>query len=362
MGSEIDRIAHSCDFNGVHLLNGNLSGQHNGASLAASGRMKVHFGTGNDAAEDYYYIDIQDCSCASIFPPDERNIAHFSHIAIDWPGATIEDGKYHFSVTGQLANDWATGLDAYVIPSGLKNITITSSGYTGGAHKPHVNLFSEDGTQLTGYSPDNPSYRSSYWNNKTGPQIVQGEGFAANAVYDGSRIVTRAGQSVTYGGLTVTMVTGINETFTAQEIITIDEVQDSLVFLIGGHANGYCNKYDLSITCEVPMSNEVQYTSGIPPMNTQEDAQKALEKIDIAIASKDAIRAHLGALQNRFENTMSNLATQATNLQAAESRISDADVASEMTRFVRNQLITQSAIAMLAQANSMPRMALQLIS
>ena len=361
MAAEIDRIANATDFNGIHLLNGNLKGQHDGASLAASGRMKVHFGTGNDAAEDYYYIEIQDCSCASIFPSDERNITHYSHIDIDWPGATIEDGKYHFSVTGKIANDWAMGLDAYVIPSGLKNITITSSGYTGGAHKPHVNLFSEDGTQLTGYSPDNLSYRADWWNGMAGAEIVQGEGFAAHAVYDGSRIVTQAGQSVTYGGLTVTMITGINETFTDQEIITIDEVQDSLVFLIGGHANDYCNKYDLSITCEVPVSNEVQYTSGIPSITTQEDAQKALEKIDIAIASKDAIRAHLGAQQNRLENTISNLTTQAENLQAAESRISDVDVATEMTQFVRNQILTQSAVAMLSQANSLPQMAMQLL-
>ena len=96
-------------------------------------------------------------------------------------------------------------------------------------------------------------------------------------------------------------------------------------------------------------------------IQTQEAAQQMLEKIDAAIVKKDKIRAHLGALQNRLENTISNLNIQAENLQAAESRISDVDVATEMTEFVRNQILTQSAVAMLSQANSLPQMAMQLI-
>ena len=102
-------------------------------------------------------------------------------------------------------------------------------------------------------------------------------------------------------------------------------------------------------------------TSAAYTVSTQNAAQKALEGINMAIISKDKIRAHLGALQNRLENTISNLTTQAENLQAAESRISDVDVATEMTKFVRNQILTQSAVAMLSQANSMQSMAMQLI-
>ncbi len=87
----------------------------------------------------------------------------------------------------------------------------------------------------------------------------------------------------------------------------------------------------------------------------------ALDAINAAIVSKDNIRAHLGAMQNRLENTITNLEIQAENLQAAESQISDVDVASEMTNFVRNQILVQSGVAMLSQANSLPQMAMQLI-
>jgi flagellin len=102
-------------------------------------------------------------------------------------------------------------------------------------------------------------------------------------------------------------------------------------------------------------------TSGYT-ISTQSAAQVALEALDTAITSKDNIRANLGALSNRLSNTISNLTIQAENLQAAESRISDVDVATEMTEFTRNQILTQSAVAMLAQANTLPQLALQLIS
>ena len=96
-------------------------------------------------------------------------------------------------------------------------------------------------------------------------------------------------------------------------------------------------------------------------IKTQELAQKGIVRLDDAIVRKDQIRSHLGAVQNRLENTVTNLNIQAENLQAAESRISDADIATEMTNFVRNQVMTQTATAMLSQANTFPHMILQLI-
>jgi flagellin len=100
-----------------------------------------------------------------------------------------------------------------------------------------------------------------------------------------------------------------------------------------------------------------------PPVSvsTQHAAQQALEQITTAILRKENIRANIGSLQNRLENTITNLSIQAENLQASESRISDVDIAWEMTEFVRNQVLAQAAVAMLAQANSLPQMALRLL-
>ncbi len=96
-------------------------------------------------------------------------------------------------------------------------------------------------------------------------------------------------------------------------------------------------------------------------VSTQEAAQLALEKLNTAIVRKENVRAALGAVQNRLENTITNLQIQAENLQASESRISDVDIASEMTEYTRNMVLTQAAVSMLAQANSLPQMALRLL-
>jgi flagellin len=94
---------------------------------------------------------------------------------------------------------------------------------------------------------------------------------------------------------------------------------------------------------------------------TQASAQAALGTLDTAILSKDQGRAHFGAMINRLENTVSNLTIQAENIQAAESQISDVDVAFEMTRFMNTQIKAQAAVAMLAQANLMPQLAMSLM-
>jgi flagellin len=105
------------------------------------------------------------------------------------------------------------------------------------------------------------------------------------------------------------------------------------------------------------VGNSTAATKAGHTISTQAAAQLALEALDTAINSKDNIRANLGALSN----TISNLSIQTENLQAAESRISDVDVATEMTEFTRNQILAQSAVTMLAQANSLPQLALRLI-
>ncbi|TVM28471.1 hypothetical protein DQK91_22290, partial [Oceanidesulfovibrio marinus] len=86
-----------------------------------------------------------------------------------------------------------------------------------------------------------------------------------------------------------------------------------------------------------------------------------LVSLENAMVSKDKIRANVGAMQHSMQNTSTNLEIHSENLQAAESRIYDVDVFSEMTNFVRNHILTQSAVAMLSQANSLPRMAMQLL-
>ncbi|HPC94860.1 MAG TPA: flagellin [Sedimentisphaerales bacterium] len=90
-------------------------------------------------------------------------------------------------------------------------------------------------------------------------------------------------------------------------------------------------------------------------------ARAALTTLDSAINTKDTARAKFGYMINRLESTGEVLNIQAENLSAAESRISDVDVATEMATLTRNQVLSQAGTAMLAQANSIPQMALTLL-
>ncbi len=87
----------------------------------------------------------------------------------------------------------------------------------------------------------------------------------------------------------------------------------------------------------------------------------SIAAIDDAIEAKDTYRAELGYKMNRLDTAASVLNVQAENLSAAESRISDVDVATEMSAMTRNQVLAQAGISMLGQANSMPQMALSLL-
>lgn len=96
-------------------------------------------------------------------------------------------------------------------------------------------------------------------------------------------------------------------------------------------------------------------------ISTQEGATDALTSLDNAINTVNTQRSKLGAVQNRFFSTISNLNTQSENLTAARSRIKDADFAKETAELTRNQILQQAGVAMLSQANQNPQQVLQLL-
>jgi flagellin len=93
----------------------------------------------------------------------------------------------------------------------------------------------------------------------------------------------------------------------------------------------------------------------------QNSAERTVMVVDAAIHKVSSARAKIGAVQNRLEHTISNLGVASENLTAAESRIRDVDMAKEMMQYTKQQILMQSANAMLAQANTIPQNVLQLL-
>jgi flagellin len=132
----------------------------------------------------------------------------------------------------------------------------------------------------------------------------------------------------------------------------------------GYYANASGQSWVLGLNREsfVQVQNASQGDWTGASIRTQSSAQEALGAMDKAILKKERCRSNLGAYMHRLENTLANMEIEFETLQAAESRISDVDVATEMTDFVRNQVLTQAAVSILSQANALPEMALSLLN
>jgi flagellin len=96
-------------------------------------------------------------------------------------------------------------------------------------------------------------------------------------------------------------------------------------------------------------------------LTTQLEAQSAISELDTAINSVNTMRSNLGAFVNRLEHAVNNLMVSETNQTAAESLIRDVDFATETSNFTKNQILMQSATAMLAQSNMLPNSVLTLL-
>ncbi len=197
--------------------------------------------------------------------------------------------------------------------------------------------------------------------------IVKKDGKTASP---GGDIITLADTSITLGS---ELLTG-----TATAAITVSsldkgmKVGDSITFVLSKN-QAASSELDSSIMAQiganagqsmfVSMGDMRADAIGVKDIDisTKFGAATAIETVNNAISKVSHQRSALGAIQNRLEHTINNLDTASENLQASESRIRDVDMAKEMTEFTKNNILTQAAQAMLAQANQQPQSVLQLL-
>ncbi|HCL98910.1 MAG TPA: flagellin [Fervidobacterium sp.] len=108
-------------------------------------------------------------------------------------------------------------------------------------------------------------------------------------------------------------------------------------------------------------SKNLGLTTATLKVTSQDSAERTISVIDAAVHKISSIRSQLGAIQNRLEHTIANLGVASENLTAAESRIRDADMSQEMMQFTKQQILMQSGMSMIAQANALPQNVLQLL-
>ncbi|MGI9255881.1 MAG: flagellin [Salinispira sp.] len=138
-------------------------------------------------------------------------------------------------------------------------------------------------------------------------------------------------------------------------------IGEVMQFHIGANVDQNEQVFIEAMTAESLGLQNQQGTGDQMSIATPEAANQAIGTLDGALTSVNRQRADLGAYQNRFESAQKGVDIAAENLQASESRIRDADMASEVVEFTKNQILTQANTAMLAQANLQSQSVLQLL-
>lgn len=350
LAAELTRIADTTEFNTQNLLGGGFSGTfHIGAnqgqnlSLTINDMRSSALGVaGNDGVG--FEITSTGAATSAVAGGATFNVVKFDPVDIDDNAtspntiasvqygladndgnivAVSADGKSYWALTAPTAVDQLaaatiagdTGNDnAFAFADPVTSGTVTSN---------------EDGTALTGTSSIQFASKGIALASGTYTVVDQTHTLVANGEYG---LVNQAGDLVGYStdGTAWTTLAG-----------------DAL-FVSGTALNTAGTKITVS-------------SDGGIDVSSQAAADAAITTINDAIERVSAERSMLGALQNRLEHTIANLGTSAENLQAAESRIRDVDMAAEMMAFTKFQILQQASTAMLAQANMAPQSVLQLL-
>lgn len=327
---EIDRIASDTEFNTKKLLNGSMAATAEisaNASAAEGVELKdVDLESGD------YTVSITNAATAVEVSSDTTglgaNVAATAGEAVSAGSYTIEvaedDGNYTLTLknsNGETLDSTTTDYSADVTLGGF---TITAGATISEGTLTFDNTVTAD-VAIT---------------DADGNVVSQQTGLEASLT---SSVIS------TEGGIDITVNSDLVD---GDDTVTVNN--NSISFQIGANAGQ---------TTSMAISAMSASDLGVDKIDvsTQEGAEEALTAIEDAVTTVSSERAKLGAYQNRLEHTINNLETSSENLTSAQSRIRDTDMAAEMTEYSQNNVLTQAATAMLAQANSQTENVLTLL-
>ena len=346
---EIDRVATQTQFNGTNLLDGSFTAKA--------------FQVGANAGQTITVASIASARSSALgqyqgYSLTNQSIGGASNVAV---ATSVTIGGVATSL-GTIATD-AKAIASAITASGVPGLTATAnatsvaagtSAITGiaGASTITVNGLAISVTNSTNAATNRANTVAALNAQSAATGVVAtdtGTGVSLAAA-DGRNIVVAfaaggsTGATVADYGLAAAATTGatINVGYSAPSGVT-----GNVVF-----AGAFANTTAIAATGTAVSGVDVSTVAG---------ANAALSSIDAALATIDSTRASLGAIQNRFTSTVSNLQNSSQNASAARSRIEDANFAAETANLSRAQVLQQAGTAMVAQANQMPQQVLKLL-
>jgi len=321
--AEISRISNDTEFNTKKLLNGDMASKVTSAtptvisSVLVNGDIKAGIYTAT--------VDVTNATGAFVSNTGTTGITDTTTFTagMDVKATTLAAGSYTLSVSNYL-----TGVADFNIKDsqGLTVAAVPAGSATAG--------FSIAGIDVTALA-------------------VTGDGTVAFTIDSAMTKTVTATDSLdaVVSGFEFTVAEGATDGATS--IITVDNSEVSK-FQIGANSNQNTSLAINDMSATALGVNDVDITS-------QAGANTAITTVSKAITRVSSERAKLGGMQNRLEHTINNLSVTSENLASSESRIRDVDMAKEMMEFTKNNILSQAATAMLAQANQQPQSVLQLL-
>ena len=378
--SESDRIADSSNFNGIKLLDGSMSvstaakefdlsdvtGVFGGADIAVTAGTKGKYVTGaGTAATDASHANVivkymdADGNANSVtienvaFGAGKGNDAIMSAIQSNETlsklfNVTSADGTAAGALTieaKELGTSATAGKAGQVVVTG---ISLSNAIKDGGTDPSNVGIAA--GTKTDG----TPAKVNLSGTAQVGDAVnIDGVKYTFKKDSDGS-------DGKTFSDLnslrSAALLNGITLNTATSNAVTANKGGKSLTLQIGDTSDDF-NKLKVDVQ---DMHAKALGVADVD-VSTQASASTAVDAIKKAINTVSSVRGDLGATQNRLDHTINNLSVMTENIQDAESTIRDTDVADEMMAYTKNNILVQSAQAMLAQANQVPQGVLQLL-
>jgi len=387
---EMTRIADTTEFNGKKLLDGSLTSAQ--FQVGANANQTISFGISSARAANLGNNSLATDNSTANYSIESATSAATGSSANDVLAQTLtvvgKEGSQTASVaTGDTAAVIAGKINAISADTGVTATASTSATISGltadgsvsftlqGTNTSAVNIsatvLSDDLTNLVSALNDqagNTGITASLSADKTSITLEQSAGYDIK-VADFAHSATVAG--TTPSVMKLTGSEGVAVTLT--DGATTDAAADLDSSTVGGEIT-FNSAAGFNVTSSIAAATGSLFSTAANGANvstlssidniditTVEGAANAIQAVDGALTQIDNMRGDLGAVQNRFESTIANLSNVSENLSGARSRILDADIAQETSNMTKQNILQQAGVAILAQANQAPQLALSLL-
>lgn len=370
--SEVDRIASETNFNGIKLLDGTLGNGVNatgailGASTAASNGVDVAASTSKFTTGAISQATAANPYNLTVTYTDSDGIS--KNVTVSYTGGA-DAATTRTNISNAIAGNSTLSQLFNVANNGADALDLTSK--VTGATAPVV-------TDITTADTGKIAAGTSVESAGAGKQFAVGAAnvSAGNSISINGKTFSffaNAGDSAPEGAIAVlvgadgaasmgNLQSAVDSAGIKNVSVKMDAANNLLVTSNGeGLGLQIGDTASQRITVKVDSMSSTSLGLGSIDISNENTATDSIQTIKTAINTVSSTRADLGAIQNRLEYTVNNLATTTENLTSAESRIRDTDMAKEMMAYTKNNVLSQAAQAMLAQANQQPQSVLQLL-